>query len=388
MPPRLVANVAYDEACWERIALMDEKGKIWQGVYERRSADKIQQKRQERTAREGRILAIDGCFDHWTEVMPFVRAAVKDVIEPVQSLSDVPRRLSDYHLVAIGCPGNDNGPEVLAAIRHYLEDGGFVLTTDLCLGYVVEPWLDGSVGVAGSTPTTTVSVELAEAGHPLLKGLTSLGRWEIHGGGHAIAIYDDKRVRRLLISRDLGEMCPGGDTIMFECRLGAGTLVHFVSHAYAQTSDLQGAQAAAMILANLFDLATEAGAETGKIRDWFRLRSQATMEVMTVQASAPLSERSLTRSLAKSLFERVADESGNSFYKYLNKDGVPILEFEFVSGKGWRTRVPGESRNSFILNGKRLSPTWEPIKIEDRLVLFSKEADKPLADMEFIVAAD
>lgn len=237
---------------------MDQQQEAFNQVYQAREEDKYHREQFQKTKSEGRLLAINGCYDYWEKVIPHLRIKTKDLVQPLDSLSDLPAPLHSYHLIAVGCPGNGNSPETLEGILGFLKDGGFVLTTDQCMGYILatpDGWLGPTlVRMPNSTGSLDVDIQAPKSDHPLLRGLPAKFSWNIAGGSHLIEVVDHQKILTLLHSPELEKTYLHG-TVMFTTRVGKGTLVHFLSHAYAQTTDAQGIQAAAIILANLFDLA-------------------------------------------------------------------------------------------------------------------------------------
>ena len=370
---------------------MDPRQQAFNQMYQTREADDLQRAQLQRTEHEGRLLAIDGVYDHWREVLPMLRIGVKDLIDPEAPTGRPERPLQDYHVVALGCPGNQNSPARLEEIRRYLEGGGFVLTTDLCLGLVLRaeprPWLGGDqVEVGGSSGTQEVDVQVCAPGHPLVKGLPTSFSWHVEGGGHLIRVRDQGSLKVLLRAPALG--C--NDAVMFVTKVGRGTLVHFLSHAYAQAGDLQGTQAAATILANLFDLALggEAPAPAPPAPAapaWFRLVSNATGEAVTIKASGDPQDLRLDRNRVKVLMEDSADEAGNPLYKYFNNDEVPMLEFERSGSGAWAVRSPDASRNTMRMEGVTLDGHWRPVKAGDQLTLFSRSQNREFPELSFLI---
>ena len=116
---------------------------------------------------------------------------------------------------------------------------------------------------------------------------------------------------------------------------------------------------------------------------WFRLRA-ATGEEITIKASGGEEERRLDRSRAKALLDELADDDGNLFHLYLNKDGTPILEFRFADASGWTVRIPGSSHNGMLLNDVRLAEE-QAVADGDRLVLFSEKQGDALPGLELTV---
>jgi hypothetical protein len=379
---------------------MGNQEQIWQGVYESRQSDEQQQKTQQQTQDHGRILAIDGCYDFWKDVIPHVRADVKDLVAPGVGPQDLPHDLDSYHLIAIGCPGHENTQELLDGILNFLRNGGHVLTTD----WVLDPILCAEDGWLGpdklSNHCTTgseyyVNIEVLEPDNPLLRGINRSGRWNITGSSYVPMIHDQQSIKVLIRSDDL-ERDFGSDCVLFETKVGKGTLVHFVSHAYAQAEDEQGAQNAAMILANMFDLAVDAKLKGSEVPvtpgviapSYFRLRQTGGDAFITYRAGDKPEDLNLTRSMAKRIFEWMADDAGNPFHRYLNKDGTPILEFRPAGGGAWEVRVPEGSRNSFYLNGTLLSASWTPLKLGDTLHLHGKAAGGKIGGIELKISSE
>ncbi len=259
-----------------------------------------------------------------------------------------------------------------------------MLTTDWCLGNLLAGdagWLGPSkVSHAGSSgDARMVEFRLADPAHPLVRGIAPVGRWKVDASSHVVAVKDSNAIKVLLATKNAGESL-GDGTLVFTTAVERGTLVHCVSHAYAQETDVQGAQAAVALLANLFDMAT-AGAVACKGSAWFRLRATDSADIATFKASG--GGLAVTRDLAKALFRSVADEAGDGFHRYVGRT-APILEFRFESGR-WEARVPAESGNSFLLGSKHMTDSWQPLASGDRLTLFSGKRGVPVSTITFDV---
>jgi hypothetical protein len=349
------------------------------------------------------LLAIDGRHDGWKDLLPCLRVGVRDLVPPRGPLSGLPRPLGDYDVVAVGCPGRENTPEVLAGIQAYLAGGGFVVTTDRCLRWLLVgvegAWLpEGRIRAVGAAfsstelmddepkwvPVTRASVGGAggDARHPLLDGLPARFRWEVPDGVDLVEVLDPEAIQVLLRAPDLG----AADAVLFVTPVGRGTLVHFLAHPFSESSDPQGLLAAATILANLLDLAA-GGAEAAKAclsRPWFRLASPND-ELVTLKATGDPNDRILDREKAKRLMPDTADGDGNPLYKYFNTDGVPLLDFRFDPASGWSVRVPEGNRNSMELGGNRLDADWRPIRIGDQLTLFHQAQALALPELTLTI---
>jgi hypothetical protein len=107
------------------------------------------------------------------------------------------------------------------------------------------------------------------------------------------------------------------------------------------------------------------------------------VDTLTILSSEVESQK-LTRTAAKTVFSNASDEDGNSFHKYLNSDGVPILEFRFVKDN-WEARVPEESHNTMLLDGVPLGPEWKTLPTESRLQVFSRKKGAAVPGLELMV---
>ncbi len=117
----------------------------------------------------GKVLSIKGQYDQPDKVTSHMYAAVKDVINPGQFNKVT---LSNYDLVVIGCPGNEIPGQFHPRFREYVENGGWILSTDWVLRTIVEPLFPGYIAWNGEkTADAVVACEIVDPSHPFLDGV-------------------------------------------------------------------------------------------------------------------------------------------------------------------------------------------------------------------------
>jgi len=158
---------------------------------------------------------------------------------------DVDRaELNPSQVVFINCPGRLSR-DGIAKIRTFVEEGGFLVTTDWALKHVIEPAFPGILRY-NQQPTRddVVRVEILDCGHQFLEGLISTDedpQWWLEGSSYPIEILDKDKVEVLITSEEM-EAKYGEAPIAVTFNYGAGSVFHIVSHYYLQRADLRTAR--------------------------------------------------------------------------------------------------------------------------------------------------
>lgn len=179
------------------------------------------------------IVVVRGTYDHVEWVLealglPFVG------VEP-HRLPEI--QLRREQLLVVNCPGH-LGP--VDRVRHFVEAGGSLFTTDWALRYVLEPAFPGLVAY-NDRPTgdAVVRVEVADHDNPFLRGVMEQGDdplWWLEGSSYPIRVLDPNRVQVLIRSAELRDRW-GEAAVAVTFHFGEGEVFHMVSHYYLQRAE-------------------------------------------------------------------------------------------------------------------------------------------------------
>ncbi len=188
------------------------------------------------------IVVVRGNYDHVERVLealelPFV------ALRPEQ-VDDLP--LQPGQLLVVNCPGNLSRA-ALERVRHFVEAGGSLFSTDWALRHVIEPAFPGMLAY-NERPTAddVVRIEVRDHDNPFLKGVMD-GRddpqWWLEGSSYPIRVLDP-RVSVLITSTELeGRYGEAAVAVVFPW--GQGEVFHMISHYYLQRTELRSARHAA-----------------------------------------------------------------------------------------------------------------------------------------------
>lgn len=219
-------------------------------VFDSVTADKVRipgKARVIETAKQrGRILAVQGSYDYLDQVLPHCYAAEKRLIQP----HDPPEDLQSYDVVLVGCPGKLPRKAWEPALQQLLAAGGFLVTTDWGLHHLVEPLFPHTIARKGSAQGR-FPLRVRNPASPLLQGIETCGGtpWVVEGRSHQIRILDPERVEVVLDAPLMGE--PSAVLVTFP--VGAGRVVHAISHFHLQGSEKSGEYISAYLLTNIID---------------------------------------------------------------------------------------------------------------------------------------
>lgn len=189
---------------------------------------------------EADILVTIGEYDHIQQVLELAGTRFT-LIEPGR-LSQA--RLRPDQVLFVNCAGH-MGPQELRAIRTFVEQGGFLFTTDWALKHVLEPAFPGFVEHNGRrTADEVVRVEVLDGNDPFLASLMGPNddpQWWLEGSSYPIRILDPDQVRVILASRELGERY-GEPAVFVTFEVGRGRVYHMISHFYLQRSEARTAR--------------------------------------------------------------------------------------------------------------------------------------------------
>jgi hypothetical protein len=200
----------------------------------------------ETVQQSGRILAVRGRYDYLEQVLPYCYAADKQLVEPRRPPAD----LAACDVVLVGCPGKLSVKHWGGALQAFLEAGGSLVTTDWGLDNLIERLFPGILAWQGSA-AGTFPLRFRNPDSPLLQGITDCAGtpWVVEAASQCIGILDPKRVDVVLDAPAMGE--PAAVLVTFP--VGAGLVVHAISHFHLQGSAKAGEYISAYLLTNIID---------------------------------------------------------------------------------------------------------------------------------------
>ncbi|MHA1370913.1 MAG: PHD finger domain-containing protein [Promethearchaeota archaeon] len=226
----------------------------------------------------GKILTISGKYDQPEKVIKYTYASVKDSITPKQ-FNKI--NLNKYDFVVIGCPGNEIPSQYHYRFREFVENGGWILSTDWVLRTIIEPLFPGYIRWNNEkTADTVVSCEIVDPSHPFMhgvieslksykgKGASSGGpksykvaalpgkqptfRWWLEDKSFPIEVLRKNDVKVLIKSYEIQKKW-GAAPVFVYFTFGRGLVAHFISHTHLQKGASKGKFASAIIITNLLD---------------------------------------------------------------------------------------------------------------------------------------
>lgn len=175
-----------------------------------------------------------------------------DFVEKVLGAAKTPYKLlsSGYELspsqvLLVNCPGDSAGELIrykqkhgVDAIKKFVSDGGFLVTTDWALERIVQKTFPGFVKHAGKdTENDVVEVDLVANGSPYTRGLGNGSLkplWWLEGMSYPIGIKDRNKVDVLLGSKEMKKKY-GESPVAVKFQYRNGRVIHATSHFFLQS---------------------------------------------------------------------------------------------------------------------------------------------------------
>ncbi|MHA1486273.1 MAG: PHD finger domain-containing protein [Promethearchaeota archaeon] len=220
--------------------------------------------------KHGRILAVEGRYEHPRKVIDHMYAAKHITIKPNDIMK---HNLSDYDVVLIGCPGDKIPHSAFPKINEYVSlKGGWLITTDWAIKYIVEPIFPGYIRWNGQkSADAVVPCQIVEPDHPFLDGVLSEiqqakwqkmtakdtkkaeFKWWLENRSFPIQVLSPA-VRVLIRSYKIQKKW-GEDPVLcyFDHGNAGGRVIHLISHTHLQKGGAKGKYASALILTNILD---------------------------------------------------------------------------------------------------------------------------------------
>ena len=164
----------------------------------------------------------------------------------------------DVRAIFYNCTGRPAGPRALESLARWVEDGGFLFTSDWGIEIVLEKAFPGFVKSKKDgprtvmTPDETITFTIAPGQHPLLSGLppeAETARWWLEDSSIPFVIEKPAEVEVLVQSADLDRK-HGSKLVAVTFKYGKGRVVHVLGHMFQKEGNLRGAYAMQRLLLN------------------------------------------------------------------------------------------------------------------------------------------
>jgi len=147
-------------------------------------------------------------------------------------------------IIFINCPGSVSS-KGLRNLVTFVENGGFLFTTDWALKHVIEPGFPGYIKY-NNRPTNdeVVRVEILAEEDPFLQSLIGPNddpQWWLEGSSYPIEIVNHKEVDILIKSKEI-EKKYGESAVYVTFDYGKGKVYHMISHFYLQRAETRTAR--------------------------------------------------------------------------------------------------------------------------------------------------
>ena len=147
-------------------------------------------------------------------------------------------------IIFINCPGSVSS-KGLRNLVTFVENGGFLFTTDWALKHVIEPGFPGYIKY-NNRPTNdeVVRVEILAEEDPFLQSLIGPNddpQWWLEGSSYPIEIVNHKEVDILIKSKEI-EKKYGESAVFVTFDYGKGKVYHMISHFYLQRAETRTAR--------------------------------------------------------------------------------------------------------------------------------------------------
>ena len=184
---------------------------------------------------EADILVVEGIHDHIQQVLDL--AGTRFALVTPASLSAAELRQDQVMFINCGAKFDRIG---LSKIAKFVEDGGFLFTTDWALRDVLEPAFPGYVEYNQCrTGDEVVRVEIHAEDDPFLRTLIGPEddpQWWLEGSSYPIRILNRTEVDVIISSKELGSLY-GEPAVFVTFPVGDGRVYHMISHFYLQRSE-------------------------------------------------------------------------------------------------------------------------------------------------------
>jgi hypothetical protein len=213
---------------------------------------------------ERNVKVVDGDYDHGQLVMTALGLKHGAI-----SANDLGLSVPDQEVRAIfyNCTGRPASATTLKNVERWVNEGGWLFTSDWQVDNIVEKAFPGYVKVLRTnsrpvmTPDTTITFTIAPGEHSLLSGLPKeeeKARWWLEDSSILFTIEKPEAVEVLAVSAELDRRY-GSKYVAVTFKHGKGRVVHALGHMYQKEGNLRGAYAMQRLLLNFLYQAIKAG---------------------------------------------------------------------------------------------------------------------------------
>ena len=189
---------------------------------------------------EADILVVRGVHDHIQRVLDLSGTRFA-LVEPGQ-VASAGLRPDQVMFVNCGAKFDQRG---LNVIQSFVQEGGFLFTTDWALRDLLETAFPGYVEYNGQpTGDEVVRVEIHQKDDPLLATLIGPDddpQWWLEGSSYPIRVLQPDKVDVIISSKELGQRW-GEAPIFVTFEVGKGRIYHMISHFYLQRTETRTAR--------------------------------------------------------------------------------------------------------------------------------------------------
>lgn len=196
------------------------------------------------------LLVVDGSFDKIGRVLHALRlpyVAVTPMSLTFKNAPDLDQHKAIFWNCGESLPPN-RVPTVARRIRKFVEEGGYLFTTDWAVATLLMPAFPGYLGTTGPLeplPETVVDIAPApgKSTHPLLAGVFHPhvpGRWWLEQASFEVRVLDPRNVETLIVSKDLEAKYHRSPVVAATFRYGKGRVMHVMGHYYQEEGNLAG----------------------------------------------------------------------------------------------------------------------------------------------------
>ncbi|TXT54983.1 MAG: hypothetical protein BAJALOKI2v1_720008 [Promethearchaeota archaeon] len=220
--------------------------------------------------KHGKILAFEGEYEKPKDVIGNMYASERKMIKRKKIEKKIWEiDFNRFDLILIGCSGKTIPTAAYKKIKNYVENGGWILTTDWAIVHIIENIFPGYIKWnQEKTDDAVVSCQIVQPNHPFLDGLLSElsqskwknkktkkeeFRWWLENKSFPIDVQNPQ-VKVLISSLELKKKW-GSEPVLVYFNYGKndGRVIHMISHTHLQKGGQKGKYASALILTNILD---------------------------------------------------------------------------------------------------------------------------------------
>lgn len=306
--------------------------------------------------KHGKILAISGRYEKPKKIVEHMYASLKKVVREKDIMKE---NLSLYDVLLIGCPGSDIPFAAHPKVKEFVNNGGWLITTDWAIKSIVENIFPGYIRWnQAKTADAVVPCQIMQPDHPFLEGvITEIQqskwqkqtakdtkkkefRWWLETKSFPIQVINYDAVRVLISSWQIQNLW-GESPVLVEFDYGknGGRVIHMISHTHLQKGGAKGKYASALILTNILDekvsnrMGISKSPTAGYVSDWQSNQPQTQQQYVQPSAQnnyvTPSSNGGGLTGTAQ-----IVEVNGNSTdFSYMSKCTYCGYDFTEVSGK-------------------------------------------------------